>query len=318
MGLKTLKGSIKGEVLLDAPLAPETTYRLGGKASALVDPEDEKEAAVVVRWVREQGIRSRFLGGGSNVLVADEGFDGVVIRPGGPWLREARVEGDTVLAGAGAPLAAVVHKAADAGLGGLEFCSGIPGSVGGAVVGNAGGKEGWIGERVQTLTVVTPEGEVKELRQADVDWSYRHSSLKGGRDFLVRVRLKLPKGSPAEIRAQGRAYWDSRKGKQPLGKRNAGSTFKNPPGQFAGKLIEEAGMKGFRAGGAVVSGVHANFINHEEGGTARDVVAVMREAQRRVLEARKIRLEPEILPLGDWKRDEVGDVWWNLSQEWFL
>jgi UDP-N-acetylmuramate dehydrogenase len=250
------------------------------------------------------------------VLVADEGFDGVVIRPGAGF-RTVRVEDDLVKAGAGAPLAAVVHKATEAGLGGLEFCAGIPGTVGGAVVGNAGGKEGWIGERVVELTVVTAEGDVKVLPRDVVNWSYRYSSLKGSGSFLTRVLLRLPRGSKEEIRRASREYWDSRKGKQPLGKRNAGSTFKNPPGQFAGKLLEEAGMKGFRSGGAVVSGVHANFINHEAEGTARDVVAVMREAQKRVLEGWKIRLEPEILPLGDWKWKEVGDVWWNLPQGWF-
>lgn len=316
MDLEGLKKALQGTVELGVALAPETTYRLGGRAAALAEPDDEREVASLMRWVRENGARFLFLGGGSNVLVADEGFDGVVIRPGA-GLRTIRAEGDTVKAGAGAPLAAVVHKAAEAGLGGLEFCAGIPGTVGGAVVGNAGGKEGWIGERVVEMTVVTSEGETKVLSQDAVNWSYRYSSLKGTGSFLARVLLRLPRGSKEEIRRASRDYWDSRKGKQPLGRRNAGSTFKNPPGQFAGKLLEEAGMKGFRSGGAVVSDVHANFINHEEGGTARDVVAVMREAQKRVLDTWKIRLEPEILPLGDWTWKEVGDVWWNLPQGWF-
>lgn len=316
MDLKRLEQTMKGSVAAGHLMAPETTFRIGGPAAALAEPEDEADLMALLRWAREGDVRLLFLGGGSNVLFADGGFDGVVVRPG-PGLRAVRTEGNLIRCGAGAPLAAVVHKAAESGLGGLEFCAGVPGTVGGAVIGNAGGKDAWIGERVAELTVASPDGTVKTLLRGDVQWGYRMSSLKGAGLFLLRVVLSLPATTPDEARRKAQEYWDSRRTRQPLGKRNAGSTFKNPPGEFAGALLEKAGMKGFSVGGARVSDVHANFINNEAGATARDVVAVMREGQRRVMESRGIRLEPEILPLGDWDRAEAADVWWNLPDRWF-
>lgn len=316
MDLDALRRVTRGRVEAGHPMGPDTTFRLGGIAAALAEPGDERAVADLRRWAGDSAVRLLFLGGGSNVLFADEGFDGVVVRPG-EGLRSVRVEGDLVRAGSGAPLAAVVHQAAEAGLGGLEFCAGIPGTVGGAVIGNAGGKEGWIGDRIAEMTVVTPDGAVKVLRREDVQWGYRMSSLKGSGLFLARVSLVLPRSTPDDARRKAKEYWDSRKTRQPLGKRNAGSTFKNPPGEFAGALLEQAGMKGFSVGGARVSEVHANFINNEGNAVAKDVVAVMREGQRRVRETRDIRLEPEILPLGDWKREDAADVWWNLPEGWF-
>ena len=316
MDTSSLKGMIRGRLEFDHPMAPETTYRAGGPASVLAEPEDEADVARVLGWAATNGVRTLFLGGGSNVLFADEGFEGVVIRPG-EGLRSIRIEGDTVKAGAGVPLAAVLHKASESGLGGLEYCAGIPGTVGGAVIGNAGGKEGWVGERVQELTVVTPEGAVRVLPRDEVQWSYRHSSLKGSGLFLARVLLRLPKEAPDEARRKARQYWEARKTCQPLGKRNAGSTFKNPSDGFAGEMLEKAGLKGYRVGGACVSEVHSNFIDLEAEGCSHDVVAVMREMQKRVLEMTGIRLEPETLPLGDWKSADVADVWWNLSPERF-
>ena len=316
MDLDALRNVMKGRIEPDHVMAPETTFRLGGRSAALVEPEGERDVVALRRWALAGGVRLLFMGGGSNVLFADAGFQGVVVRPG-EGLREVRVGEGVVTAGAGAPLAAVVHKAAEAGLGGLEFCAGVPGTLGGAVIGNAGGKQGWIGDRVSEVTVVDREGNVRTLQREQILWAYRMSSLKGSDLFLARVVLALPESTPDEARRKAREYWDARKVRQPLGKRNAGSTFKNPPGESAGALLDQAGMKGFAAGGVRVSEVHANFINNEGDATAQDVVAVMREGQRRVMESRGIRLEPEILPLGDWKHEEAADVWWNLPEGWF-
>ncbi len=316
MDYSALKKLLKGRVEFDHPIASETSYRLGGRVAVLTEPEEEQDAARLLRWAKEQGVRCLALGGGSNVLFSDDGFEGVVIQPGSS-LRAVTISGDSVRAGAGAALTTVMNKAAEAGLGGLEFCAGIPGTIGGAVVGNAGGKEGAVGEWIEELMAVAPDGSPRRIDKSDYSYAYRSSSLQGSGLFLARVTLKLPLISSEEAKRKIRDYWQSRRDKQPLGKRNAGSVFKNPPGSFAGRLIEEVGLKGYRKGGAQVSEVHANFINHEEGGTAKDVVAVMREIQHRVFDTKGIRLEPEIIPLGDWKKEEAADVWWNIPSEQF-
>ncbi len=223
------------------------------------------------------------------------------------------IEGDLVRVKAATPLVKVLNKAREANLGGVEFFAGIPGNIGGAVAGNAGAKKAWIGTTVEALTIVTPEGDVKTLKKSEYSYGYRHSSLKMSGNVLVEALLKLKKEPKADIEKKVKEYFKVRRGKQPKTEKNAGSVFKNPEGNFAGRLTESVGLKGFKVGGASVSEIHANFIINEGKASAHDVVAVMREIQKRVYGEYQIGLEPEILPLGDWNRDEIKDVFWNMK-----
>ncbi len=305
-----LQNLIKGRVEMDQSIAPYTTYHIGGKAAVFVEPQSVEDLETLLRCLTLAQVPYLLLGGGSNVLFADEGYRGAVIRLGRNF-QGVRIEGDRVRAKAGTRLVSVLEKTREAGLGGVEFFAGIPGTLGGAVVGNAGAKKAWIGPLVQELTVVTPRGEVRRLEKGDYAYGYRTSSLKGSGNVLVEAVLKLKKEPPEEIEKKVKEYFRNRRGKQPRTEKNAGSVFKNPDKNSAGKLIETAGLKSFQVGGARVSEIHANFINNEGNATAHDVVAVMREIQRRVFEKFLVRLEPEIVPLGDWDRDEIRDVFGN-------
>jgi UDP-N-acetylmuramate dehydrogenase len=307
-----LKNLFHGKVLLNQSVAPYTTYHLGGPAAALVEPQSAEDLSELLGCLTHGQVPYLMLGGGSNVLFADEGYRGVVIHLGRGF-QGVQIEGDRVRAKAGTQLVAVLSKSREAGLGGVEFFAGIPGTIGGAVVGNAGAKKAWIGPTVEELTIVTPRGEVKHLKKADYEYAYRYSSLKFSGNVLVEVVLRLKKEPKTEIEKKVKDYFKVRRGKQPRVEKNAGSVFKNPEGNFAGRLTQSVGLKGFKVGGAKVSEIHANFIVNDGTATAHDVVAVMREIQKKVYEEYKIKLEPEILPLGDWNWDEVKDVWWNFS-----
>jgi len=312
LDLRELKKIVSGKILFEAPIAPYTTYHLGGKAAAFVEPQSVEDLSELLRCLTRGQVPYLVLGGGSNVLFADEGFKGAVIRLGRGF-QGIQIEGDLVRVKAGTPLVKVLNKSRDAGLGGVEFFAGIPGNVGGAVAGNAGAKKAWIGPAVEALTIVTPGGEVKVLKKSEYSYSYRHSSLKMSGNVLVEALLKLKKEPKADIEKKVKEYFKVRRGKQPKTEKNAGSVFKNPEGNFAGRLTESVGLKGFKIGGARVSEIHANFIINEGKASAHDVVAVMREIQKRVYGEYRIRLEPEILPLGDWNWDEIRDVFWNLK-----
>ena len=243
-------------------------------------------------------------------MFADEGFRGVVIRLDRDF-QGIQIEGNGVRAKAGTRLATVLIKAREADLGGIEFLAGIPGTIGGAVVGNAGSQKDWIGSMVEELTIVTPEGEVKHLEKRDYHYGYRQSSLRMSGNILVEVLLGLKNEPKDVIRKKIDEYLKKRRDKQPRTGKNAGSVFKNPEGNFAGKLIESVGLKEFQVGGAKVSSVHANFVINDGTATAHDVVKVMREIQNRVFAEYHIHLEPEIIPVGDWDWNEIKDVFWN-------
>jgi UDP-N-acetylmuramate dehydrogenase len=306
-----LKGACAGRVLLGIPAGPFTSYHLGGDASAWVTPKDTDDLAACMAWLHARGAGYLPIGGGSNLLLSDAGFDGAVVHLGREF-QGVEVEGRSLRVKAGTPLQVFLRRATDAGLGGFEHCAGVPGLVCGAVVGNAGSRKDWIGSRVESLTVVTREGEVRRLGSGDVSFDYRHTSLQETGWVLTEVVLRGDPALPADIDAKVADYLRERKAKQPWAARSAGSVFRNPEGSAAGRLIEEVGLKGYRVGGARVSEVHANFIV-SDGGWAADVAAVMREAQRRVWEERGIRLVPEILPAGDWDWPSVSDIWWHRT-----
>jgi len=314
MDLKGLKAKVGGKVLLEEPLGPHTTYHIGGKAALFVEPTGLGDLTELMAELHRQKVPVLMLGGGSNVLFADEGFRGAVVRLGRGF-QGIDFEGDKVRVKAATKLVTVLGKTREAGLGGVEFFAGIPGTLGGAVVGNAGAKKAWIGPLVEELTLVTPEGELLGLKKDDHKYSYRRTSLKGSGNILVEAVLKLKKEPKDSIERKVKEFFKVRRGKQPKTEKNAGSVFKNPEGDFAGRLTESVGLKGFKVGGARVSEVHANFIINEGGATAHDVVAVMRAIQKKVQGEYGIRLEPEIVPVGDWDREEVKDVWWNLEKQ---
>jgi UDP-N-acetylmuramate dehydrogenase len=309
---RELKNLIAGKVERNHSIAPYTTYHLGGKAAAFVEPQSNEDLGGLLRHLTDTQVPYLMLGGGSNVLFADEGYKGVVIRLGRGF-QGIHLEGDRVRVKAATKLVTVLAKTREAGLGGVEFFAGIPGTLGGAVVGNAGAKKAWIGPTVEELTIVTPQGEVKRLKKADYTFGYRQSNLKLSGNVLVEAVLKLKKEPKDAIEKKVKDYFKVRRGKQPRVEKNAGSVFKNPEGNFAGRLTESVGLKGFKSGGARVSEIHANFIINEGGATSHNVVAVMREIQKRVWGQYQIKLEPEILPLGDWDWDEIKDVWWSLK-----
>lgn len=311
---RELKQLMKGKVLLDHSVAPYTTYHLGGPAAAFVEPHDVEDLSKLLHTLNSGQVPHLMLGGGSNVLFADEGYKGVVIRLGRGF-QGIHIEGDRVRVKAATKLVTVMNKAREAGLGGVEFFAGIPGTIGGAVVGNAGAKKAWIGPTVEELTIVTSRGEVKKLNKAEYQYAYRYSSLKLSGNVLVEVVLKLKKEPKDVIERKVKDYFKTRRGKQPRVEKNAGSVFKNPEGNFAGRLTESLGLKGYKVGGAEVSTIHANFIINTGKATSHDVAAVMRHIQQRVKAEYGIQLEPEILPLGDWNWDEIKDVFWNIERK---
>ena len=287
---------------LDEPLSRHTSFRIGGPADVWIELESVAELADLLREATGAGEPILFLGSGTNVLVSDHGVRGVVARLGRgfhfvDWtITDGAAD---VYAGAAVPFKKLVVDAVERGFGGLEFGEGIPGSLGGGLTMNAGAFGGEIGRVVEVLEGVTAAGEPRHIPRAELPFSYRRLDLPAG-FVITAVRLHLLRGDPSELQAKVTSARDRRKSRQPLGFPNAGSIFKNPPGAFAGKLLEEAGVKGLAVGGARVSPQHANFVVNEGGARAADVRALMEEMQRRVLESSGIRLEPEVKLVGEW------------------
>ncbi|MBS0210809.1 MAG: UDP-N-acetylmuramate dehydrogenase [Planctomycetes bacterium] len=276
----------------DEPLAPHTWFRLGGAAQYFAQPETLEQLGKLVRRCREENIPVRLLGGGSNVLVRDEGVRGLVIKLGGDELSKIDVAGTKVTTGAAAKLGHVITHAVGNGLGGLETLVGIPGTIGGALHGNAGSRSGDIGQWLLRATVMTHSGEILERRREELTFAYRQSGL----DELVILgaEFQLESDDPEALTKRMQKQWILKKSTQPLGHQSAGCIFKNPRGMSAGMLIDQAGLKGTHVGGAIVSERHANFIVAEEGAKAADVLALMEMVRGRVAERLGVELETEI------------------------
>jgi UDP-N-acetylmuramate dehydrogenase len=273
-----------------------TTIGTGGPARLFARPATVEQLEELVRWAAAEGVAVEPVGLGSNVLAADDGVDALVLRLEGE-LAAARVEGETLVAGGGAKNALCLHRARDAGLGGLEFASAIPGTTGGGVKMNAGayGRD-WSSVLLDALVVGT--GGTRTVDLQGLGLGYRHSALAPG-EVVAKVRFRLEPRPVAEIRADVDALLAQRKATQPTTKRTFGSVFKNPPeGPGAGALIEACGLKGHRIGGALVSERHANFIENADGATSADALALMDEARRRVLDRYGVALEHEVRFLG--------------------
>ncbi len=285
-------------LLLDEPMSKHTTFRIGGPADYLVLPASAREVAAVLVIAREYGMPVTILGNGSNVLVRDKGIRGLVLKFDAT-MGSITHNGTTVKAGAGASLGDVARYAAGHGLTGLEFAVGIPGSIGGAVFMNAGAYEGEIGCVVAAVTAVTPDGRLQRFGHVDIRFGYRDSIFQHNGCIICEVELALAAGDDATIDEKMTEYTSRREAKQPIEMPSAGSTFKRPPGYFAGTLIEQAGLKGYKIGGAQVSGKHAGFIVNAGGATAADVLALIKEVQRQVLERFGVKLQPEVRIFGE-------------------
>lgn len=279
-------------------MARHTTYRIGGPARFYVQVDSLRSLKDLVFACRKANDSWVVVGRGSNLLVSDEGYMGVVIKLGRDF-RKVRFDEEThrFCVGAGAPLSAVVQKAFHQSLGGFEFAVGTPGTVGGALRMNAGTRKDWIGQRVVSVTMLSPEGELVKVRGTDVEWGYRKSSLPADH-VILECELSVEPADPYFIRAKMEAQRKRRAATQPQDAASCGSVFKNPEGASAAQLIESAGMKGFSVGGAQVSTVHANFIVNKGSATARDVLGVMEQVQTKVYETYGIELQPEVRFLG--------------------
>ena len=291
--------SIIGEnnVLRDEPMSSHTTFRIGGPADYFVMPSSAGEIRRITELCTDQKIPYYVIGNGSNLLVGDKGYRGVIIQVF-KNMRDIQVEGETVRAQAGALLSKVA-AAYEAELEGFEFASGIPGTLGGAVRMNAGAYGGEIKHVLKSAEVLTPEGEVLTLSAEEMKLGYR-TSIVSKMDYVVLgAELSLKKGKKEEIRAKMDELKEKRVSKQPLEYGSAGSTFKRPEGYFAGKLIEDAGLRGFRVGNAQVSEKHCGFVINLGGATAREVSELMESVVRKVEAASGVRLEPEVKRIGE-------------------
>lgn len=274
------------------PLAEHTWLKIGGPAEYFVTPRDVDELIAVVKHCLANDIPTRLLGGGSNLLVRDEGVKGVVIRLDGEPFKQIEIEGNIARAGGGALLSHLISETVRAELAGLETLAGIPGTVGGALHGNAGTRSGDIGQFVKSVTVLTAKGERFVRDDEELSFSYRSSSVN--ELVILEGEFELQKDDPAEIARRMRKLWIMKKATQPLSFQTAGCIFKNPRGLSAGSLIEQCGLKGEKVGGVEVSDRHANFFVSGEGATAADALELIDKVRTAVSEQFGVDLELEI------------------------
>lgn len=293
-----LKGIIpEEEILLDESMKKHTTFRIGGNADMFVSPK-LSQIPQIMALAKEYEIPVTIVGNGSNLLVGDKGIRGLVVCLSKP--AEKIVVNETQMTiGAGTLLSKAASEAATRGLSGLEFAAGIPGTLGGAMVMNAGAYGGEMKDVTVNATVLTPEGEILELDVAELDLSYRHSCIPQKGYIVLSATVQLTPKDECEIRAEMDDYKNRRIEKQPLEYPSAGSTFKRPEGYFAGKLIQDAGLKGYTVGGAQVSEKHSGFVINIGNATAKDVLNLIQDVQAKVKEQFQVTLESEVKMIGE-------------------
>ncbi|HIE51174.1 MAG TPA: UDP-N-acetylmuramate dehydrogenase [Armatimonadetes bacterium] len=291
--LTPLTSSLEGEVRLAEPLSRHTTFKVGGPAEVFVQPVSLRDVQYALAWAQEHRLPWHVLGRGSNVLIREGGVPGVVLRIG-PSLGRMQFSPFGVTVQAGASFTALGRRAVQRGLAGLEFAAGVPGTVGGAICLNAGcfGQE--IGEVVDTVTVLEPNGEIRRLNRAEMRFAYRHSLLRERNGIVLKAELSLQPADPQALARRWGEILTLKRARQPLDAASAGCVFKNPPGDLAGRLIEAAGCKGLRWGGAQVSEIHANFILNLGGASAADIEALIEIVRERVYHRCDVLLELEI------------------------
>lgn len=283
---------------INEPMSAHTTFRVGGPADKYYIPEDIDELTRLVLDCKSRGIPYYIIGNGSNLLVSDAGYRGCVIEIG-KGMNAMVCSGTSIVAKAGASLASIAAEARSRGLSGMEFASGIPGNLGGAVVMNAGAYGHELKDILSRVLLMDGDGRLIEETPEELDMSYRHSNITKRGLMVLEAEISLTKGDPEEILSTTRKLSAERKAKQPLEYPSAGSTFKRPEGYYAGKLISDAGLKGFSVGDAKVSEKHAGFVINTGRATARDILAVINHVTQEVDRRFNVRLEPEIKILGE-------------------
>lgn len=284
-------------IFMEEPMKKHTTFRVGGPADVLVQPHETALAAILA-LCRRYHVSYSFIGNGSNLLVGDKGIRGVVIEMTDP-MGNIEVDGTKITAQAGAMLSKIANTAASNGLGGMEFAAGIPGSVGGAVVMNAGAYGGEMKDIIEKVYVLDENGAQLELDRDALDLGYRHSCIPEKKYIVTKVVLELVPRNEAEIRSEMKELNEKRAEKQPLQYPSAGSTFKRPEGYFAGKLIMDAGLRGYQVGGAQVSEKHCGFVINKGDATAADICQLMRDVSDKVQAQFGVVLEPEVKMIGE-------------------
>lgn len=288
----------KEDILLNEPMYKHTTFRVGGEAQCFVRISNTEQLMKLVPYFKMVEVPYFVVGNGSNLLVGDRGYEGVILQMGNK-MNTITVDGTHISAGAGALLSQVAKCAQENGLTGLEFASGIPGTLGGGIVMNAGAYDGEMKQVVEMVTVMNEQGEIMELDSETMEFGYRTSIIKNRPFIVLKCMLNLKYGDKDKIMARMEELSIKRKEKQPLEFASAGSTFKRPEGYFAGKLIMDAGLRGYSVGGARVSEKHCGFIINTGRATAADIAEVIREVQERVNDKFGVMLETEVIFLGD-------------------
>ena len=294
-------------IFTNVPMSHYTTFRVGGNAAYLVNVESEESLIALLKCLRGAGMKYYLLGNGSNLLVSDRGFDGVMIRLCGDFLscktalteRTDNLTVNELYAGAATSLSKVAQLAAEESLSGMEFAFGIPGTIGGAVVMNAGAYGGEMKQVVHSVRLLDEELRVVTLSGEEMAFGYRSSILEQRQMIVLSVELKLVSGDQEQIRQKMNENMSARREKQPLEYPSAGSTFKRPEGYFAGKLIQDAGLRGYSVGGAQVSEKHCGFVINRDNATASDIYRLIRNVQEKVRESSGVMLEPEVIMLGE-------------------
>ncbi len=286
-------------LIADADMKQYTSFKAGGRADLLVMPGSYDDLVYITDILKAEKTPYMIMGNGSNILVKDGGYRGVIIRIDDGF-SDIQVRGTSIIAGAGALMSSVARKALEAGLAGFEFASGIPGSIGGGVFMNAGAYGGEIADVIEYAKVLEKaSGSIKQIPASELELSYRHSALQQSGDIVIEVKLNLKKGSYGEIAEKMKTLTARRNEKQPVQYPSAGSFFKRPEGYFAGKLIQEAGLKGLSVGGAKVSSKHSGFVINTGGATASDILSLMRLVQNTVYDKFGVMMEPEVRIIGE-------------------
>lgn len=288
------------QVCTDEPMKQHTTFRIGGRADYFVSPTETEQIRKVIELCRRENMPWYVIGNGSNLLVSDHGFRGVIIRLFKNYAG-LRIEGEQIFVQAGALLSRTANAALQEGLTGFEFAAGIPGTIGGAMVMNAGAYGGEMKDITEFVTVLTPEGELLTLKREELEMGYRTSLIARKGYLVLEAVLKLTRGNQEQIKEKMADLRQRRISKQPLEYPSAGSTFKRPQGYFAGKLIMDAGLCGFQVGGAQVSEKHCGFVVNTGDATAEDVLELIRQVSAKVRALEGVTLEPEVRLLGEFK-----------------
>ncbi|MBQ1850436.1 MAG: UDP-N-acetylmuramate dehydrogenase [Lachnospiraceae bacterium] len=299
--ISALKNIVSAEQIhLAEPMSAHTTFRVGGPVDCLVEIRDKEELRKIRAVLQTAEIPFFVMGNGSNLLVSDEGYRGVILKVQSS-MNQIRVDGNAIIAQAGATMAAVARAALEHGLTGLEFASGIPGTIGGGISMNAGAYGGEMSQVVRSVEVIDSDGNLRILSNADMQFDYRTSAIKDKPITVTEVTLDLTPGDPVQIKALMDDLAARRRDKQPLEYPSAGSTFKRPTGNFAGKLIQDAGLRGYAVNGAMVSEKHCGFVVNTTPGvtTAADIMQLIRHIQKTVNDQFNIKLEPEVIFLGE-------------------